>query len=104
MFFVLTLRAEGEDSLFETEGKILPGKARKVGPEDPGMVGFVDADPVGRAKGLVQATTKEVIKACKKINGREDSITQVHGVSVIGCCPLHADCGPAACGNALTRL
>ena len=70
VFFVLTLRTEGENSLFETERKILPGKPRKVGPEDPGTVGFVDADPVGRAKGLVQATTKEVIKACEKINGR----------------------------------
>lgn len=60
------------------------------------MVGLVDSDPVGRAKGVTLATLKEVIKACEKISGREDSITQVHVVSVIGCWLHHADCGPAA--------
>ena len=60
------------------------------------MVGLVDSDPVGRAKGVTLATLKEVIKSCEKISGREDSIAQVHGVSVIGCWLHHADSGPAA--------
>ena len=52
MFLVFTLRPQRENPLFETEGKILPGKPRKVGSENPGMLGFVDADLVGRAKGV----------------------------------------------------